>query len=111
MTPIEWTGMILQVVAAIFLPIAASAFAKYWDAKRNEIDNEELLLLGDSLTKAAEELAARDGWNASRKYEYVTKQLKAARPQLDDDQIEALIHSALNAQGMGASGKDNRTKN
>ncbi len=102
MTPIEWIALGIAVFDAILIPAAIIL----WKTYRKKIDDEELRQAIDDTVGAAEELKASDQLTTS-KQDYVWSFLEDHYPDVHRrrEEIEMLIHSAINAIGVGASGK------
>ena len=97
MTPLEWIALAQLIV----LPLAIAA----WRTWRADVANEKLRGFVDQAVRAAEELGAAGDMGDDGKAKFVKTLLKQHYPRLTDDVVEVLIHAAVQAAGLGASGK------
>ena len=95
MTPLEW----ITLAQLIIIPLAIAA----WRTWRADVANEKLQDFVDQAVRAAEEIGAAGDIDSKAKF--VKTLLKQHYPQLTDDVSEVLIHAAVQAAGLGASGK------
>lgn len=103
MTPLEWIAVGVAVFDAILIPAAIIL----WKTYRKKVNNEELRQAVDNAVAAAEELKASEQLKTS-KQNYVWEFLEEHYPEVSrrQEEIEMLIHAAINAAGLGASGKE-----
>ena len=97
MTPLEWIALAQLIV----LPLAIAA----WRTWRADVANEKLRGFVDQAVRSAEELGAAGDMGDDGKAKFVKTLLKQHYPRLTDDVVEVLIHAAVQAAGLGASGK------
>jgi hypothetical protein len=101
-TGIEWFyigGLLLDL---ILIPIAAAA----WKTYSNRVKDEELKNFIDMAVSSAEELK-KSGQLGTSKSDYVDKMIRDKYPALHKNKplIEALVHAAIKAAGLGSSSK------
>lgn len=103
MSPLELITIGVLLFDAILIPAAIIL----WKTCRKKIDNEELRQAVDDAVAAAEELKASDQLKTS-KQDYVWSFLEKHYPEVSKrrEEIEMLIHAAINAAGLGMSGKE-----
>jgi len=97
----EWIALTQLVIVPIGIAI--------WKTYRDDVKNKEIKEFIDHAVKAAEELSLSKQLKTS-KQDYVFKLLDEFVPNLIKDEksrkkTEMLIHAALQASGLGSSGK------
>lgn len=101
------------ILTAIVLPVLAWGFKLYRDMQKEKLTESQqkrLIAVAEAAVRAAEELNAKrckdDKWTAKQKEAFAAKVITDAYPKLDKATVEVLIHAAIQAARLGASGKE-----
>lgn len=106
-TIIAWLkigGLVLEVILIPLIPAALW----FWKVYRDRIKDEDLRQTIDDAVRAAEELKASGALKLASKQEYVWSVINSKFPGAasDREDIETLIHAAIQYADIGASGKE-----
>lgn len=107
MTPFEYI-----IAGAIVVGFVAKLVSPLWDSNRHKVKNDATRDFVDSIIRAAEELDVSGQLGGLSKKEWVKRRIVGKYPQYANDLegMDILVNAAVQAAGLGMTGKRRERK-